>query len=102
MFRTGISALRNRACCPTSTPRQGSLGMLVGIRRLEHDAPQQVRALLAGAGASESDDLVKQDAAVLRRDALVDHFINGVGLHASHEVHPTLGPLTKQAIVVVA
>jgi hypothetical protein len=73
-----------------------------GILAQRLDAAQQMRALLLRSGASEPDDLVLEDVAVLGRFSCLDDLEQGVVLHARDEEHPGLGPFGKQSVIVVS
>ena len=60
-----------------------------------------MRAFLLRARAGEADDLVLEDASVLRRLAFLDHLELGAVLHAGGEARVGLRPFGEQPVVVV-
>ena len=66
------------------------------------DTAQQMRALLLCARTAQADDLILEDATVLRRLAFLDHLGLSIVLHAGDEEHASPRPFGEQPVIVVA
>src|ERR1035437_3812852 len=67
----------------------------------DHHAPQQAGAILLSLDASEPDQLVRENVAVLRDHTLLHHFVRRILLQACDKVDFLGGPLEEQPVVVI-
>lgn len=68
----------------------------------DRNTAQEVRTSFLRLGASETNDLVRDDIAVLGYGPLLDDLVEGIGFHPRDKEDAALSPAAKERVVVVS